>query len=326
MSFLALGKSKGVEVEIVPNTKHGSVLPFSMQLMKRVVGDASCCKSPSDDAKENVLLGDYCTPTQSNISSLVSQPMNLRTDPLQQPLIERIVTEYRVVCDYYRVEMNPGVLTTLRFCLPSLRVTEGFFDTDMLALSEILIRYINGPLNYIQRLDFAKHKLRGPPGFGSHGAFALAKVLQASEHLVEVFLERNKIGGFGAAAIFLALDKHPSIRTVRLRRCRIGEKGGLAFASMIPNCNLENVDLSANYIGYHGCREIESAMEKRGYSKTSLSLDLEGNLVFQEIWNGITHGLGVLLAFVGAWTMSTEVQHKPYVSCFVVCYCRSGPH
>lgn len=103
---------------------------------------------------------------------------------------------------------------------------------------------------------------------------------------------------------------------VRMRRCRVGERGGMAFCSILAtNTKLRHVDLSANYIGYHGCRSIEAALEKR-HKKTQLpvlTLDLEGNLVFQEIWNGITHGLGVLLAFIGAWTMSAAVQHKTYL-------------
>jgi hemolysin III len=51
-----------------------------------------------------------------------------------------------------------------------------------------------------------------------------------------------------------------------------------------------------------------------------LALDLEGNLVFQEIMNCITHGCGVLLAFLGSTTLSAAVRGsstRHVVSCAV---------
>jgi hypothetical protein len=178
--------------------------------------------------------------------------------------MEQIVAEYRTACEFYRRDLNSGVLTTLRFHVPYLRVAPDFGDVDMLALAEILIRYSgNGlPLSYIRRLDFSKRKLRGHVGFGSHGALTLAKIIQAAPNITEVFLERNVIGPYGAAAIFVAVGHHPHIHTIRMRRCRILEPGARAFAhyclgnvvvgnnaSSKPSA-LRNADLSANYIGY----------------------------------------------------------------------------
>jgi hypothetical protein len=178
--------------------------------------------------------------------------------------MEQIVAEYRTACEFYRRDLNSGVLTTLRFHVPYLRVAPDFGDVDMLALAEILIRYSgNGlPLSYIRRLDFSKRKLRGHVGFGSHGALTLAKIIQAAPNITEVFLERNVIGPYGAAAIFVAVGHHPHLHTIRMRRCRILEPGARAFAhyclgnvvvgrpASSPSSALRNADLSANYIGY----------------------------------------------------------------------------
>jgi hypothetical protein len=169
--------------------------------------------------------------------------------------MEQIVAEYRVACEFYHRELNSGVLTTLRFHIPYLRVAPDFGDIDMLALAEILIRHCgpNQPLSYIRRLDFSKRKLRGHIGFGSHGALTLAKIIQAAPNITEVFLERNRIGPYGAAAIFVAVGHHPNIHTLRMRRCRILERGARAFAHYVIGSRssaLRNADLSANYIGY----------------------------------------------------------------------------
>ena len=98
-----------------------------------------------------------------------------------------------------------------------------------------------------------------------------------------------------------------------MRRCRVGERGGLLFAELIAassECGLRDIDLSANQIGFKGTIAIEQALIQRK-SKRDLrpvNVDLEGNLVLQEVMNGLTHGLGTLLSLLGAWLMSRRVR------------------
>ena len=328
--------------------------------------DDNECNGDDDDTPMD--LGSFFSSIQSSnynnnhydsggVSSLVRQPMQQqhltkKNEQQQQQsiiIIERILVEYKVACQFYSVTPNAGILTTLRFQLPCLRTTTiassslSFFqDADMLALAEILFRHVNGPLKYIRRLDFSNTAAATTAGrvflchdnsyfgFGSHGALALAKVLQMSQHIHQVFLDRNCIGPFGASAIFMAIAKNPTIRAVKMRRCRISERGGMAFASQVLRSSitgLQSIDLSANHIGYRGCIAIERAVaSRRKQQRTadddvhSICLDLEGNLVFQEIMNGVTHGLGVLLALTGSGLLSAAVTDKSrlhYASCAI---------
>lgn len=269
---------------------------------------------------------------KSSISSLVLGPMIMSNHSNQDvTYVERILAEYRECCDFFKVEPNSGVLTCLRFSLPSLRVSPGFGDSDMLALVEVLLRYANGPLSHITRLDFSlspergfKRQLLGKPGLRSHGALALAKLLQATQHVQEVLLDRNRLGSFGASAVFLACVSNPVIHRLGMRRCRIGERGGLAFAELINKCRgLMDVDLSSNGIGFRGCLAMEQALKMRHEEHPELvpvTVNLEGNLVLQEIMNGVTHGLGIILALIGACLLSAQVQAKPIrhvISCAV---------
>lgn len=62
---------------------------------------------------------------------------------------------------------------------------------------------------------------------------------------------------------------------------------------------------------------IETAMKR---NRKRMAMDLEGNLVFQEVMNCITHGLGAVLAFVGSTTLSAAVRgssQRHIVSCAV---------
>lgn len=315
-----------------------AVLPLSMRLLRYTSGGccarcSQCCQPIIDEEEidKNVILGSFSyslRPPPLGVSPLVVSPMSISSDTQlrqrQQPALERILLDYKAACQFYECQNgpNPGVLTALRYQLPSLRVTPPFRDTDMLALAELLIKYGSGPLQSIRRLDFSKHrKIRGQDGMGSHGALALAKVLQSggTPNVTEILLQRNTIGPFGATAIFLACAQHDSaVEHLSLRRCRIGERGALALAAyIVPSTTtaLATIDVSANHCGYHGCVAIDRALQKRDGQglQPAMTIDLEGNHVFQEIMNGVTHGLGVLIAFAGAYVLSSAVRGKSQV-------------
>ena len=292
-----------------------------------------CCQTcqiasgNSDESGENSLrVMDYnlqALAASSPASPLVLAPM-LQASAQHHSTVELVLSEYITSCRFYGSTPNAGILTCLRFALPCLRTADQFRDTDMLALGEVLLRHCNGPLRYLKRLDFSvsgkqpKQQAGRTSGIGSHGAVALAKVLQVSEHLTEVRLQRNAVGPYGASALFLACARNQTLQTLGMRRCRVGERGALVLAETLSanphDCGLRLVDLSANYIGNMGCQVLERAVMKRNTNAssvaTALAVDLEGNLVFQEVMNAVTHGLGVLLAFAGSFLMSRRVADK----------------
>lgn len=368
-------------------TRPRSILPLSMRLLRCMggVGFCNCNRSsrsaaaadgfsggeyydiavPNNNNKSRNSSrgysplgdGEYCGVIGLNTNWDVSTPGTINNQQVAassaMAVLEDVLADYRLLCQFYQCEngVNAGVMTSLRYSLPHVRVSVGFGDADMLALADLLLKYGGGggnpitssetkgpnnnpqysPLQHIRRLDFTPPNLRNNNGLTSHGAFALSKVFQTSTHIQHVVLDRNRIGPTGAAAIFHACSNnnnnnnntnhHSALEQLSMRRCSIGERGGLAFAKYVlasQATRLVSVDLSANNIGYHGCIAIERAAlvretlvqqsESTGYK--AISLDLDGNLVFQEIMNSVTHGLGVLLAFVGSHAMSTAVQHQ----------------
>lgn len=253
--------------------------------------------------------------------------------------IETIIQEYTTACQIYGCgdRINSGVLTTFRFQLPSLRVSGAFFDADMLALVEVLLHHVNGALSYIRRLDFSvaakEGKNFGKKGIRSHGAYALSKVLQMSLHIEEVFLPKNRIGPYGASAIFCAAKENKALKTLLMRGCRIGERGAFALVSQIlmnedaSQSGLREIDLCVNQIGFYGVFAIEKALKNRkerllaqGVDDDEILVDLEGNMVFQEVMNCVTHGLGILLGTIGTFFLAAKVEgmeRRYKVSCAV---------
>jgi hemolysin III len=274
--------------------------------------------------------------------------------------IETILVEYTEACRIYGIphRINPGVLTALRYSLPTLRVSGNFFDADMLALSEILLKYCNTSLRHVRRLDFTIAGREGgdwggggghpshPPGvrYGgsgrkgmrSHGAYALSRVLMDSVYIEEVFLVGHRIGPYGAIAIFDAVGSNPNVRTLLLRGCRIGERGAMAFVERVlrvaddgrgdaggsdgsgsggggRRSGLRNVDLSACRIGFRGTFAIEERLREidAGDAGEKMIVDLEGNMVFQEVMNCVTHGLGIVLGTVGQFLLNKQILGQP---------------
>ena len=259
----------------------------------------------------NLILGEA-----SAVSALVVGPMMAKNlDYLQPGTIETMVGEYMCFCRFYNVRYNSGILTALRFSSSSIRPSGAFHDSDMLALVELLLRHANGALKHIKRLDFSiagregRHELNKKLiGFTSHGALSLAKALQTTKYIRQVFLPRNRIGPYGASAIFMACQSNPSIEDLDLKRCQIGKQGALAFCELIllrmnPSLpysegidhdrlagdgtrGLINVNLSLNHIGHQGTTAIERLLKER-YPHNEIVVNLDGNLVFPEVSNAL---------------------------------------
>lgn len=329
-----------------PVTRPRTALPLSMQILRPIMCCQDCGadwppqgalnltnKSFNDDQQHedvNVLekyneIYASLDPNEKVLKPHVVAPMMLQT-VFCTPTSEGLLQEYFYACELYSTQPNAGVMATLRFSMPALRVSGPFRDADILALGELLLRHMNGPMAYVRRLDFSgasKGKVDGKyPGLRSHGALCLAKILTIAKHVEEVRLQRHRIGPYGAAVLFLAAIKNPVLKSMTLRRCKLGEKGGLAFAEIVcpsVECGLEVVDLSANQIGFRGCLAIEQGLLKRGTKEHRImDVDLEGNLVFQEIMSGVTHGLGLLLGMVGSTMMYYRTRDRP-TSHFVAC-------
>eukprot|EP00457_Paulinella_chromatophora_P005709 gb/GEZN01005726.1/.p1 GENE.gb/GEZN01005726.1/~~gb/GEZN01005726.1/.p1 ORF type:complete len:574 (-),score=67.06 gb/GEZN01005726.1/:41-1693(-) len=87
-------------------------------------------------------------------------------------------------------------------------------------------------------------------------------------------------------------------------------------------CCLAEVDFSMNMIGWHGVDALKEVERKLG---GTVRLNTDDNLVFPEVMNSLTHGLGFLFCFVGSWymlkkTLQGEGRPLEFWSCLVYCF------
>lgn len=276
----------------VPATK-----TLSMSFIKSLSG--ICCQECGTDPIGDLQQDDEDAPSElynlhsmqrsiSSVYPLLAAPMSSSVQSTSQTQV--MLGEYMALCQFYHVPYNAGVLTTLRYRLPTLRLGGSFHDTDMLVLAEMLLKHANGALQYVRRLDFTMAGREGKryrsikPGFTSHGALALAKTLQHTKFITQVWLPKHRIGAYGASALFWACSTNTTIHNLNLRRCHIGERGAFAFCELLLNeaTGLQDVDLSANGMGHRGTTAIEKALEHRAANE-EIYVNLEGNLVFPEV-------------------------------------------
>lgn len=287
-----------------------SILSLSMRhFMNPFVSGNFCyrCDTTSNPDEEITTENDnhdYCMPGM--ISSLS---------------VEKILQQYIACTKLYGCDgANSGVVTTIRFSLPNLRVSSPFNDADMLALVEILFQHCNDHLQFIKTLDFRSiRKPRRQNGFHSHGIIALSKVLNISKHITCLILDDSTNLGFHSAQVlFQALSKNSVITSLHMKNCRIGKRGALQFVQHILSQNtntntkrssLKKVDLRLNRIGYSGCNAIEKALKNH---PNNLDVNLDGNLVLQEVMNSVTHGFGVLLCILGSTLLMNRVKHASF--------------
>ena len=93
------------------------------------------------------------------------------------------------------------------------------------------------------------------------------------------------------------------------------------------------MDLSCNRIGFYGVHAVEDGLKRRmklldddddkqqqhdqprpgrvgGMRADMIEVDMESNMVFQEVMNCVTHGLGIILAMVGSINLISEGKRK----------------
>jgi len=80
---------------------------------------------------------------------------------------------------------------------------------------------------------------------------------------------------------------------------------------------LEQLDLSMNGVGWHGTEVLVKAAAARA---PKLDLDASANLVFVEVMNSVTHGVGTILCIIGLFLLLAEVsgQSTRHVTACVV--------
>lgn len=144
-----------------------------------------------------------------------------------------------------------------------------------------------------------------------------------------VNLSHQRIGATGATALAVAARANSTLKELLLHNCGLKDEGGLIFVELLSETprlhGLVLLDLSNNLIPMQVCVALESVvgmkMTPEGLQSISPKpgedehtvINTDGNRVFDEVLNAVSHGVAFLASIVGAVFLGMAVQSKPAV-------------
>lgn len=229
--------------------------------------------------------------------------------------------EYADECRRYGVPVDPSVVITLKTRWPILQPTSGFTDGHLLPLIGVLSK-----AHFIHTLKLHAlgssnaHRVHGS---GNSNARALRDILVRNKGITHLDVSKMGIDSDGLAEICEALKVNNSVRTLILHNNFVGPRGGELLQAALQQeggggddpvllgaSALREVDVRNNHLGYDAVCCLQSACAGR---EPAVELSADGNFVFEEVLNSVTHGVGALLAIFGSILMASHVQDKSVV-------------
>ncbi|GMH64633.1 hypothetical protein TrST_g10096 [Triparma strigata] len=260
-----------------------------------------------------------CTNCAPNLQSVESEGIQMA----YVPQISNGITSYEAECSKVGSKPNPGVITTMKYGNPFLRPSNPFTDRDCIAMVEYL-KTQPTILTSITRIDLTQSTKRKIPGvhvrgIRSQGAVALSAIIGQMKNVRTLKLDGNKIGPYGLRPLLPNLPS--SLKTLSLRQCSIQQPGAQLISEKVVKdlgSKIEDIDLSLNGMGHWGISVLaESLRDRQLKGGKRMLIDVDGNQVFQEVMNSVTHGLGIILCVVGTILMSRKAVHSQRLLCGV---------
>ncbi|GMH73211.1 hypothetical protein TrLO_g13728 [Triparma laevis f. longispina] len=250
----------------------------------------------------------YCTPQQQQQQAFSTSIPSA----FVPPSVTGGVTTYYAECQKVGSKPNPGVITTMKYGNAFLRPSNPFGDRDCIAMVEYL-KTQPELLTSITRIDLTQSTLTKLPGvyirgIRSQGAVALGTVLRKMTNVETLKLDGNKIGPYGLRPLLNNLP--PSLTSLSLRQCSIREPGAQLISELVVKdleSKIDDLDLSLNGMGHFGIGLLAASLRERQLKGgRRMIIDVDGNQVFQETMNAVTHGLGIVLCIIGTVLMSRK--------------------
>lgn len=133
-------------------------------------------------------------------------------------------------------------------------------------------------------------------GNGNANARILNFVLQKNKWIEELDLSNNGLDDDGIREISEGLKENSGVQRLNLARNHFGTEGAnYLHEALQTNRSVQDLDLSSNALGYHSINSLLCICGPR-----NVNVVTQGNYVFEEILNSVSHGIAFLGSVVGA--------------------------
>jgi len=210
------------------------------------------------------------------------------------------VDNYISNCQKFGLKIDPNVVIALQTGWNVLRPTKSAFDDgSMLPLMEILEESKN--ITKVNLSDVSM-QIYNYPGNGNSNARALMQILKKNNSIIDLNLSNTGLDDDGIKEISDGIKTNKTLEYLNLSRNHFGEIGAQHLTEALQvNKTIKRIDLSQNALGFRSINSLLCACDRK-----NTQLVTNGNYVFEEILNSVSHGIAFLGSMVGANIMITD--------------------
>lgn len=255
--------------------------------------------------------------------------------------MESVVEEYVGWCEQCGCDADPSVLTSLSTGWDYIKASNDFSLLPVLLMvqgdrmgkrSKKKQEEAEGVAAQIHSLRITRStKAGGKSHLADANARVVAQLVPNCPNLKHIDLRSVGLSKFGAAQIVEAVQNSDSLIYLDLSdNPGIGPalKDGALATAISKNSTLEHLDLTNDQLGFATVEELHKAFKssERGCGCSNGTILDEGNNVFEEILNALTHGVGAVFAIVGSGVLMYHASapgqsRRTYWSSLVYCSC-----
>ena len=198
-------------------------------------------------------------------------------------------------CHKFDVKVDPSVVIALKSSWSILQPTKGFNEGAMLPLQDVLSE--NTTIKKLNLASAGMHDARyRSKGNGNSNARVVTSILAKNKSIQEVDLSFTGLDDDGIGELCAFIKSNTNVTSLNLSNNFFGELGAERLrAALLTNSTIKQLDVSRNALGFQSINAILCSCATRG-----MTVQTNGNFVFEEILNSLSHGLAFLASVVGA--------------------------
>lgn len=147
-------------------------------------------------------------------------------------------------------------------------------------------------------------------GNGNSNARLLSYILKTNKNIVELDLSHTGLEDDGMIEICNGISSNNTLTSLNLSSNHFGPLGAQRLKEALEsNKSIKNLDLSRNALGFQSINSILCSCNGK-----EITIQTNGNFVFEEILNSVSHGIAFIFSVVGANLLLNEAAASKYYS------------
>eukprot|EP00611_Tribonema_gayanum_P010172 TRINITY_DN2009_c0_g1_i1.p1 TRINITY_DN2009_c0_g1~~TRINITY_DN2009_c0_g1_i1.p1 ORF type:complete len:389 (+),score=133.07 TRINITY_DN2009_c0_g1_i1:108-1169(+) len=152
------------------------------------------------------------------------------------------------------------------------------------------------------------HNRKPMAGNGNSNARVLRTMLRRNKAVSLLDLSNTGLDNDGVAEVSQILAESESLTSLNLARNYFGAPGAKALEDALGvNETLQHLDVSRNALGF---RSINALQQKCLHRRCgcAITVHADGNYVFEEVLNSLSHALGFIMSIIGTILLMSEAS------------------